>query len=211
MRILIAEDDMVSRRVLETTLEKWGHHVIATRDGNEAFSVLQREDSPALVILDVMMPGMNGIEVCRKIREVPRDVSPYLILLTAKHGTENVVLGLEAGANDYVSKPFDPEELHARVNVGLRMLELEEKLADRVRKLEEALSQVKQLQGMLPICSYCKSIRDDQNYWQRVESYLSEHTDARFSHGICPSCYEKVVQPQVEEMKRTLRCGSEPI
>ena len=209
MRILIAEDEAVSRRVLEATLNKWGHEVVVTCDGAEAWDVLSREDAPLLVILDVMMPGVGGIEVCRRVRVKARAVSPYLILLTANSGKESVVLGLEAGANDYVAKPFDPEELRARVNVGLQMLELQKRLAQRVAELEEALSQVKQLQGLLPICSYCKSIRDDGNYWQRVESYIGNHSDVQFSHGICPDCYDQVVQPQIEEMRRKLE-GARP-
>ena len=209
MRILIAEDEAVSRRVLEATLKKWGHEVVVTCDGAEALNVLSREDAPLLVILDVLMPCVGGIEVCRRVRETARAVSPYLILLTAESGKENVVLGLEAGANDYVAKPFDAEELRARVNVGLQMLELQKRLAQRVSELEEALSQVKQLQGLLPICSYCKSIRDDGNYWQRVESYIGKHSDVQFSHSICPDCYDRVVQPQIEEMKRKLE-GARP-
>ncbi|MFL6210578.1 MAG: response regulator transcription factor [Pyrinomonadaceae bacterium] len=204
MRILIAEDEPVSRRVLAATLNKWGHEVVATADGAEAWAMLQRADAPLLAILDVMMPGVGGIEVCRRVRAMPRAISPYLILLTAKSGKENVVVGLEAGANDYVAKPFDPDELRARVNVGMQMLELQRSLAERVRELEEAFSQVKQLQGLLPICSYCKSIRDDSNYWQRVESYIGKHSDVQFSHSICPNCYEQVVQPQIEELRRKL-------
>jgi DNA-binding response OmpR family regulator len=202
MRILIAEDEPVSRRVLESTLDKWGYEVIVTCDGAQAWEALRRDDAPHLAVLDVMMPGMGGIEVCRRVRETPRDISPYLILLTSKSGKENVVLGLDAGANDYVAKPFDPEEMRARISVGLQMLELQKRLAQRVAELEDALSQVKQLQGLLPICSYCKSIRDDGNYWQHVENYLGRHSDVQFSHSICPDCYHKVVQPQIEEMKR---------
>jgi sigma-B regulation protein RsbU (phosphoserine phosphatase) len=206
MRILIAEDEPVSRRVLESTLNKWGYEVIATSDGAEAWDGLQGEDAPLLAILDVNMPGMGGIEVCHRVRKAPRDISPYLILLTAKSGKENVVLGLEAGANDYVAKPFDPAELRARVNVGLQMLELQRRLAQRVTELEEALSQVKQLRGLLPICSYCKSIRDDGNYWQRVDNYIASHSNVQFSHGICPDCYDHIVQPKIEEMQRKIVC-----
>jgi len=204
MRILIAEDEPVSRRVLESSLRKWGHEVIVTGDGAEAWEALRREDAPLLAVLDVMMPGLGGTEVCRRVRDVPRAVSPYLILLTAESGKENVVAGLEAGANDYVAKPFDPAELRARVNIGLQMLGLQKSLADRVRELEEALSQVKQLQGLLPICSYCKSIRDDKNYWQQVDRYIGKHSGVQFSHSICPDCYERVVQPQIDEMRRKL-------
>jgi len=209
MRILIAEDESVSRRVLEATLDKWGHEVVVTCDGAQAWDALRHEGAPLLAILDVMMPGMGGIEVCRRVRETARAVSPYLILLTAESGKESVVSGLEAGANDYIAKPFDPEELRARVNVGLQMLELQQRLAQRVAELEEALSQVKQLQGLLPICTYCKSIRDDGNYWQRVENYIGNHSDVQFSHSICPDCYNQVVQPQIEEMRRKLE-GAQP-
>jgi sigma-B regulation protein RsbU (phosphoserine phosphatase) len=208
MRILIAEDDPVSRRVLETTLVKWGHEVIVTCEGVEAWEALRQEDAPRLAILDWMMPGMDGTEVCRRVRGINTPTPAYIILLTAKGGKEDVVAGLEAGANDYLTKPFERDELRARVGVGAKVVALQANLAERVRELEEAFSLVKQLQGILPICSYCKKIRDDQNYWQRVESYISEHSEARFSHGICPDCYEAVAQTQLEKMRRA-RLGAE--
>jgi sigma-B regulation protein RsbU (phosphoserine phosphatase) len=136
---------------------------------------------------------------------MPSSTPPYLILLTAKGGREDLVTGLEAGANDYVTKPFNREELRARVQVGVRMVELQQSLADRVKALEEALARVKQLQGLLPICSYCKKIRDDQNYWQQVESYIAEHSQAQFSHSICPDCYEKLVKPELDQLRRQQR------
>jgi phosphoserine phosphatase RsbU/P len=204
MCILIAEDDAVSRRLLEATLRRWGHAVVTTCDGAQAWEEMRKEDAPLVAILDVEMPGVGGVELCRRVRALRRAVAPYLILLTARGGKRNVVAGLEAGANDYVVKPFDPSELRARVNTGVRMLELQTSLAERVRELEEALSQVKQLQGLLPICSYCKSIRDDGNYWRQVESYIAEHSGVRFSHSICPDCYGRVVQPQIEELRRQL-------
>ena len=196
MKILIAEDDAVSRRVLEVTLVRFGHEVVVAGDGAQAWEVLQAEDAPRLAILDWMMPRLDGLEVCRLVRSLPSTTPPFLILLTAKSTKEEVVTGLDAGANDYLTKPFDRAELRARVQVGVQVLELQSKLADRVRELELALTQVKQLQGLLPICSYCKKIRDEQNYWQRVDSYLSAHTDVMFSHGICPDCYRDEVLPQ---------------
>lgn len=202
MKILIAEDDMVSRRLLEATLIKWGYEVVVTCDGAEAWEVFQQVDAPMLAILDWMMPSMDGIELCRKIRHALMPTPPYLILLTAKGRREDVVTGLRAGADDYVTKPFDREELRARVQVGMRIMELQQSLADRVNALEEALARVKQLQGLLPICSYCKKIRDDQNYWQQVESYISEHSEAQFSHSICPDCYERCVKPELEQLRR---------
>jgi sigma-B regulation protein RsbU (phosphoserine phosphatase) len=98
-----------------------------------------------------------------------------------------------------LTKPFDRSELRARIQVGTHVLELQKVLVERVQELEDALSQVKQLQGLLPICSYCNKIRSEQNYWQRVESYLSEHAAVVFSHGICPDCYRTVVQPQLDQ------------
>jgi DNA-binding response OmpR family regulator len=201
-KILIAEDDEISRRLLEHTLSRWGYEITVTKDGTEAWSAFTAEDSPNIAILDWMMPGIDGVEICRRVREMPRVTSPYIILLTAKGSKEDIVTGLEAGANDYITKPFDRSELRARVQVAETVVNLQEALTERVKDLEEALAQVKVLQGILPICSYCKNIRDDQNYWQSVENYISEHSETRFSHGICPPCYESLVEPQLEQMRR---------
>ena len=198
LRVLAAEDEPVSRRLLEVELQKWGYEVRTVVDGEAAWEAYQSPLAPNLVILDWMMPGLDGLEVCAKIRALPASVPPYIILLTGRQAREDVVRGLEAGADDYITKPFDRRELRARVEVGARVVVLQRDLAERVRALEEALTRVKQLQGLLPICSYCKKIRDDQNYWQQVESYISQHTEAQFSHGICPECYEKVVKPQLD-------------
>jgi CheY-like chemotaxis protein len=202
MKILIAEDDPVSRRILEATLVNWGYEVSVNLDGRQAWEVLQRDDAPSLAILDIMMPGMDGLEICRKVRQLPHATPPYLILLSAMSGKDQVVRGIRAGANDYLTKPFHREELRVRVGVGVQMLALQKALAERVKELEAALSQVKQLQGILPICSYCKKVRDDQNYWQQVENYISDHADVQFSHGICPDCYERVIR-EFEEKKQT--------
>lgn len=197
-RILIAEDDAVSRMVLERSLRGWGHEVVVTNDGEEAWTALLADDAPPLVILDWMMPGIEGPEICRRVRALAKPVPPYLMLLTAKGQTVDVVTGLESGADDFVTKPFDRQELHSRIRVGERILSLQQGLADRVRELETALSQVKELKGLLPICSYCKAVRDDRNYWHRVETYIAAHSAARFSHGICPSCWKDVVEPELK-------------
>jgi len=198
VRILIADDDAVSRHMLEATLQKLGYVTVVAGNGAEAWTLLQDEDAPRLAILDWMMPGMDGPEVCRRARAAPRTPPPYIILLTTRDSRADVVAGLDAGADDYMAKPFDREELRARVGVGVRMVELQQSLADRLRDLEDALARVKQLQGLLPICSYCKKIRDDGNYWNQVETYISAHSGAQFSHGICPDCFEKFVRPQLE-------------
>jgi sigma-B regulation protein RsbU (phosphoserine phosphatase) len=204
MSVLIADDHPVSRRVLGSMLTKWGYEVHLADDGAEAYRMLQKEDAPPLVLLDWMMPEMDGIEVCEKLRQEPYPVPTYVILLTSKGGTENAVTGLGAGADDYLTKPFDPRELRARLQVGERVIELQRSLAERVKELEKALVHVKKLQGLLPICSYCKKIRNDQNDWEQIEHYVADHSEAEFSHGVCPSCCEKYMTPQLEKLEKGL-------
>jgi CheY-like chemotaxis protein len=197
MKILIAEDDLTSRRILEAILKKWEYEVISAQDGIEAWKALQEPDPPSLAILDWMMPGMNGVEFCYEARKIKTLTPPYIILLTSKRQREDIVEGLEAGANDYLRKPFDREELHARIRVGERVIELQKTLAGRVRDLQAALGRIKTLQGLVPICCYCKKIRNDQNYWEQLETYLSQHSAAEFSHGICPDCIQKHIASQI--------------
>ena len=192
MKVLIAEDDLVSRRLLEATLAKWGYEVVVTVDGHEAWQVLQQQGAPPLAILDWMMPGVDGLEVCRKVRSASDSQLPYIILLTARDGKPRMVEGLDAGADDYVTKPFDPEELHARIRVGERVLGLQSALADRAHQLEGASSRIKILQGLLPICASCKKIRDDEGCWNELEVYVLEHSEAEFSHSFCPPCVKRL-------------------
>ena len=191
MNILIADDDAVSRLVLKRTLLSWGHDVIAVEDGLQAWDVLQRDDAPKLAILDWMMPGLEGPEVCRRARELNRAVPTYSILLTARDASGDVVAGLDSGADDYVTKPFDRAELRSRIMVGERVIALQQGMAVRVAELQDALNRVKRLHGLLPICGWCKSIRNDGDYWQSVEGYIAELHDVRFTHGICPPCLER--------------------
>jgi CheY-like chemotaxis protein len=207
MRILIADDDDVSRLELTALLTRRGHQVEAVADGTAAWEVLQGEDPPRLAVLDWLMDQMDGVEVCRRVRERPALRDVYLILLTSRGDKEHILAGLESGANDYVTKPFDRDELLARVRLGAQMVGLQAELATRVRELEDALVNVKKLQGLLPICSYCKSIRDDKNYWHQVESYVKSHSDAVFSHGVCPTCWEKIVRPMYREQGITIPEG----
>ena len=172
MKVLVADDDIVTRHLLETTLKSWGYEVCAATDGAEALRILEDGPRPEIALLDWVMPERDGPEICRIIRAKPQTVPVYVILLTALGGRQNIIQGLQAGADDYITKPFDRDELRARLEVGRRVVELQRSLAERVRQLEDALARVKQLQGLVPICSYCKKIRNDRNYWQQVESYL---------------------------------------
>jgi len=130
VRILIADDDLTSRLVLTGVLKKSGHDVVTAVDGDEAWEAMRQPDAPALAILDWMMPGLAGVEVCRRIRGRPSDQPPYLILLTSRGEKADIVAGLEAGADDYLAKPFDSGELRARVDVGRRVVELQARLLE---------------------------------------------------------------------------------
>jgi DNA-binding response OmpR family regulator len=197
VKVLIAEDDPISALLLQEMLGGWGYEVRTVMDGLQAWRAMQADDAPRLAILDWIMPGLDGVEVCRRVKGLVSPVPAYVILLTGRDGKADKVAGFDAGANDYLTKPFDREELRARVGVGRTVVELQVALARRVQELEAALSQVKQLSGLLPICCYCKKIRDDTNYWQQIEQYLSRHSDAQFSHGICPDCFRDVVKPEI--------------
>ena len=149
MKILIAEDDALSRKLLEAFLTAAGHEVIVTADGAEALRVLERSDAPSLAIIDWVMPGLNGTEVCRRLQR-RKDSNPiYTILLTAKSRKSEIVEGLDSGADDYLVKPFDPEELKARIKVGARIIELQKKLAERVEELEQVIIERDQAQETL--------------------------------------------------------------
>lgn len=170
---------------------------VCVRDGAQALEQFERDPEIHIAILDWQMPVLDGPEVCHRIRALPGGASAYLILATVRQKIDDVLEGFVAGANDYVMKPFHLQELVARVRVGRQVVQLQLDLAEQVRQLQEALGQVELLKGLLPICCYCKRIRDDQNYWQQVEHYISDHTQAQFSHSICPDCFEKHVRPEL--------------
>jgi phosphoserine phosphatase RsbU/P len=201
MQVLIAEDDRITGEILARTLRRWNYEATVVVDGELAWERLRVATEPTLAILDWMMPKMDGPDVCRRVRADLALANMYLLLVTARESRADVVAGLDAGADDYIIKPFDPEELRARVAVGIRVLSLQQKLNERVEELQTALSNVKQLRGLLPICSYCKRIRGDDQYWQQVEGYVAEHSDVEFSHGICPPCYAKV-SAEIDEISR---------
>lgn len=191
MRVLIADDDAALRYGLQVQLGRWGYEAVVCEDGAAARAALNAAPPP-LAILDWNMPGADGITLCREIRAVPELSTIYVILLTARDSLDQMVEGLTGGADEYIIKPFDWEVLRARLDIGARIAALQQSLAQRVIELQNALTMVKQLSGLLPICSYCKKIRGDDNYWQQLETYLSEHSEAEFSHGVCPDCFEHV-------------------
>src|SRR5471030_2389446 len=201
MHVLIAEDDRVTGEILARTLQRWNYSTTLVSDGAQAWDRLRVATDPTLAILDWMMPEMDGPDVCRRVRQELPLANMYLLLVTARETRGDVIAGLDAGADDYIIKPFDPDELRARVAVGVRVLGLQQKLGERVAELQAALSNVKQLHGLLPICSYCKRIRGDDQYWTQVESYIAERFEAQFSHGICPTRYVDL-EKQIESYKK---------
>jgi sigma-B regulation protein RsbU (phosphoserine phosphatase) len=202
VRILVAEDDSITRRILESTLGKLGWDIVTAPDGAAAWQLLQElqgDKAPQLAVLDWMMPGMDGVEICRKLRATPGFELVYVILLTMRNEKEDLAEALLAGANDYITKPFHPMELEARVRVGERMVKLQTALTDRVRELEEALTHVQKLQGLLPICSYCKMVRNEDNYWEQVEKYITTRSDLELTHSVCPKCLARVMK-EIDEV-----------
>jgi DNA-binding response OmpR family regulator len=187
-KVLIAEDDPVSRRLLESRLRAAGYEVVTAEDGARAWEVLERENAPELAILDWMMPLVDGPEICRRLREREPGRYVYVILLTARGRLDDLVAGLESGADDYVTKPFDWKELETRLRAGTRIQRLQSELAHKVKELESALAHVRTLQGLLPICMHCKSIRDDSNTWHQLETYIERHSNALFTHSLCRKC-----------------------
>ncbi|MDQ6911336.1 MAG: response regulator [Verrucomicrobiota bacterium] len=149
MKVIVADDDPISREILSTLLTKWGYQTLITRDGREAMEALRAQTSPAIALLDWMMPGIDGIEVCQRVREAGKPV--YILLLTSRSGKEQVVEGLNAGADDYLIKPFDPDELQARIRVGVRILELQVTLSARVTQLEALALENHQLKLQIPL------------------------------------------------------------
>src|SRR5476651_11156 len=200
MIVLVADDLDVNRKLLRTLLIADGYDVIDAANGADALQILQGATGPIVGLIDWEMPEMEGVEVCRQTRALQDTPPIYLILLTVRDSKQDIVAGLQGGANDYITKPFDKTELLARVGIGRQMVQLQQTLTERVAELKEALLSVRQLGGLLPICSYCKKIRDDQNYWQQVEAYVGQHSEAKFSHSICPQCYEDIVKPQMLEL-----------
>lgn len=190
MKILTVEDDLVSRKVLVQALHRLGYATAEAVDGEDALRVLEKE--PVRVIVsDWLMPGIDGLELCRRIRQQVNSEYIYFILLTSREADPaNQREAIEAGVDDFLTKPLDLQELWMRLRVSERILKF--------------TTQVRQLEAFLPICSYCKKVRDDQNYWTQIEAYINERTGSEFSHSICPDCYQRVIVPELERMKIAL-------
>ena len=177
MKILIAEDDPVSVKILQFTLQHYGHEVVTASDGAQAWEAFDR-DPVRVIVSDWMMPGLDGLELCQKVRQRVKTEYTYFILLTAINtGRENLRKAMDAGIDDFLTKPLDREAILMRLRVAERILEY--------------TTQIRQLKELIPICMYCKRVRDDTDYWDQVETYIHMHTGSQVSHGICPDCFDK--------------------
>lgn len=187
MRILTVEDDPVARRVLKQALRKLGHEVIEAEDGEMALDVLSKENV-RVIVSDWVMPKLDGLGFCKAVRARSDEDYVYFILLTSTTATtDNEREAADAGVDDFLSKPLDVNELWMRLRVAERILQF--------------ATQVRTLEAFLPICSYCKKVREDSNYWTQIESYINTRTGTDFSHSVCPDCYARVVLPELEKMK----------
>jgi DNA-binding response OmpR family regulator len=189
VRILIAEDDPLSRALLTRSLQQWGHEVESVADGLEAYGRLLDPNAPPIAILDWTMPGLEGPEICRQVRAATLRMQPYLVILTARDTAADLAIALEAGADDFLSKPFDRVELQARLQAGIRIIHLHRALTDRIHELEESRQREHSLRTLTPICSYCKKIRGDTDAWEPIDQYLAEH-GYRITHAVCPTCLD---------------------
>lgn len=192
--ILVVDDILENVKFLVRMLGEQGYRVRPCLNGNLALTAARKE-TPDLILLDIMMPGMDGYQVAAQLKQDPLLSQVPIIFISALDNVHDKVKSFSAGGVDYVTKPFQTEELLARIETHLTLQQLRRDLKDRNdhleamnKKLQQAVDEIKTLQGILPICSFCKKIRDDGGYWQRVEVYFNRHTLVDFSHGVCPDC-----------------------
>ena len=197
-KILIVDDTQANIDILFRFLNRQGFKVIIAHDGQSAIKKAQFIQ-PDLILLDIMMPGIDGFETCQRLQADEQTRKIPVIFMTALSEVRDKVRGFEAGAVDYVTKPLEHLEVLARIKTHLTISRLQQALQRKNTELELALAKVKVLSGLIPICSNCKKIRDDQGFWHRVETYIKEHSDATFTHGLCPECTRKNRQDAVND------------
>lgn len=222
-RILIVEDERIARKALTELLED-KYDVFLAKNGKQALERVNSSSSIDLILLDIMMPELNGYETCTVLKNTPSTAAIPVIFLSAKTDKLDIVKAFAAGGVDYITKPFHKEEVLARIETHLGLLTAQRKLKEHavalaheveqrkkaeeeqkrlIEELQNALAEIKQLSGLLPICSYCKKIRDDNDYWCRVDKYIEVHSEVRFSHSICPECakehYSDIYNPDIHD------------
>jgi len=182
MKILIADDDPIANAVLEASLARLGHEVVVAADGHAAWEIVGQQPL-RVVVSDWKMPGFDGFELCRRIRERGGEYTYFILLSSAGTGDGNMSQAIAAGVDDFLSKPLNLEELQMRLHVAERILGF--------------TREIRQLESFIPICSYCNKVRNDKDYWDQIETYINSRTGSKFSHGVCPDCYDRVLVPQM--------------
>ncbi|MBM9616743.1 response regulator [Desulfobulbus rhabdoformis] len=189
--ILVVDDNPDNLRLLEKLLTEHHYKVRLATSGSRALATVRKE-APDLILLDIMMPEMDGFEVCRQLKSIEQTAHIPIIFISAVSEIIDKVKAFSLGAVDYILKPFQEDEVLARVKTHLTLSILQRQLEKKNAALEEALAEIKILRGIIPICASCKKIRNDDGYWQQIESYIREHSDAQFSHSICEECAQKL-------------------
>ncbi|MCP4105084.1 MAG: response regulator [Desulfobacteraceae bacterium] len=198
--VLVTDDNIQNLQVLSEMLRSRNYKVATVKDGFKALKFAKTKN-PDIILLDIIMPEMDGFEVCRQLKSKDNTKDIPIIFISALNETEDIVKGFRAGGADYITKPFQSEEVLARIEAHLNLRRLQKHLQEKNAQLKDALEKVKTLKGLIPICANCKKIRDDKGYWHQVEAYIREHSEAEFSHGICSECLKKLY-PEVYEEKK---------
>jgi DNA-binding response OmpR family regulator len=189
VKILIAEDEFTTRMMVQVCLEKWGYRVESVTNGEEAWAKLQKPDAPHIAILDWEMPGLDGVEVCRRVKEMDVENPPYIILLTGRDSKTDIVRGFDAGADDYMTKPFNDDELRARTRVAERLVRTQSSLSESVAELRAALNQLEMLESGVEICGSCRKILNRYDgEWYSFDELLKSSNDPHFVIKTCPQC-----------------------
>lgn len=188
MKLLVAEDEYTTRLTVQVILEQWGYRVDSVEDGASAWKLLQKPDGPQIAILDWEMPGINGVELCNKVKMLDRDTPVYVIILTGRDAQDDILQGFDAGADDYITKPFDEHELRARVRVAERLVTIQEELAISNNELRAVLNHVEMLQTNVPLCTNCLRVQDYGESWRTMQEYAQKREDPRFYYTLCPDC-----------------------
>ncbi|HDS15037.1 MAG TPA: response regulator [Proteobacteria bacterium] len=189
--VMVVDDDLFSRRSLSVFLQNNGYRVCEAEDGARALSLL-RNCKADLILLDMDMPVMDGVETCRRLRLLKEYADIPILMITGLDDDDSINQAFAVGATDYLTKPFHWTVLRNRVKYLIIQLYAEREQKRLVKELSETLEKVRALTGLLPICASCKKIRDDDGYWQEVETYMGEHTELQFTHSICPQCRERL-------------------
>ncbi len=213
--VLVVDDQPANLKVLLTVLQEADFHVLIADSGKRALQLVSRK-RPDIILLDVMMPGIDGFETCRRLKKDPATSTIPVIFMTALNSLDDELHGFEAGGVDYITKPFHQQKVLARLRAHLTIQHQQRIIVEKKEQLEQALGEIKQLSGILPICCRCKKVRDDDGYWQQVELYITEHSDAEFTHGFCPDCYgdeiERIAthQKELEKQKKNQESNTLP-